>query len=115
MNPQLRTFLAAQLASHRRTGRVTDQLADVVVLVGARPYAVEGCTCGFEITRPTLARTAQPGTRAYMRERESVARVVESQWTDHLIDTIALGVATWLDQQDQGDWDGQPARAIRGE
>lgn len=97
MNAQLRAFLVAQLASHRRTSRYTDELAAVVI--GERPYAIEGCTCGFEITRPTLARTAQPGTRAYMQEREGVARVVESQWTDHLIDTLALGIADWLESR----------------
>jgi hypothetical protein len=95
VNPQLLAFLHAQLASHRRTTKHTDKL--VAVVVGERPYAVECCTCGFEVTRPTLARSAQPGTRAYIQERESVARVVEGQWTDHLVSTIALGVAAWLE------------------
>lgn len=97
MNPKLLAFLTALLADHKRTSRFTDEL--VAVVVGERPYAVEGCTCGFEVTRPTLARTAKPGTQAFIRERESVARVVESQWTDHLIETISLGVATWLADQ----------------
>jgi hypothetical protein len=94
MNPKLLAFLHAQLASHRRTTRYTDELASVVL--GEKPYAIECCTCGFEVTRPTMARAAQPGTRAYLQERSNVSRVVESQWTDHLVETIALGVADWL-------------------
>lgn len=110
MNPELHAFLLAQLAGHKRTSHFTDEL--VAVVVGERPYAVECCTCGFEITRPTLARTAQPGTRAYIRERESVARVVEAQWTDHLVETVALGVATWLEQMSPRS---AAAEVIRGE
>lgn len=61
MNRQLLAFLTAQLAAHRRVNRYTDDL--VSVIVGDRQYAVEGCTCGFEIQRPgdpTRCSTERP-------------------------------------------------------
>lgn len=114
MNPKLLAFLVAQLAAHRRVNRYTDNL--VAIIVGDRQYAVEGCACGFEIQRPMLANAATlpRSAAAQLIEKQRIALMVESQWTDHLIEIVSLGVATWLDQQDQGDWGGQPARMIRG-
>lgn len=111
MNPKLLAFLTARLAAHRRVNRYTDQL--VAVVVGDRQYAVEGCTCGFEIQRPTLANTGASGAK-YLIEKQRIALMIESQWTDHLIETVASGVATWLETGANLGDECTAADAIRG-
>ena len=89
MNSHLRAFVTAQLAGHQRRTRYTDQLA--AVALGEAPYAIESCSCGFEVTRPVLLNARDEQARL-----KAVALAVETQWRDHLIDTVTHAVADWL-------------------
>lgn len=96
MNRQLQAFLVEQLAGHQRRNRFNSELA--AVAEGSAPWVTEHCSCGtFEVQKPTYRKPTTSTAQALARSH-ATAMAIEVQWRDHLVETIALGVASWLEQ-----------------